>query len=188
MGAEKSTAISREKMENRKKEYNHSPRLCKECGIEIKYEKRTNIYCGSSCAALRNNRARGRNDIVCEYCGNLFWSKWGGRFCSRRCNNEHNHREKEKRAENGEILSWRILKTIHIRRGRKCSICNLEMWNGIPITLELDHIDGNSENNTLKNTRIICPNCHSQTPTFKGKNRGNGRFKRQQRYRNGESF
>lgn len=51
-----------------------------------------------------------------------------------------------------------------------CLICKNEFWNNISITLELDHIDGNRGNETRENLRLICPNCHSQTPTYKTKN------------------
>lgn len=54
----------------------------------------------------------------------------------------------------------------------KCSVCGLDnMWNGIPINMELDHIDGNRTNHSLDNLRMICPNCHSQTDTYRSKNR-----------------
>jgi len=53
----------------------------------------------------------------------------------------------------------------------KCDICEQEStWNGEPLTLELDHIDGNAFDNRIENLRFLCPNCHSQTPTSKGKN------------------
>lgn len=48
-----------------------------------------------------------------------------------------------------------------------CSSCNLDTWLGNPIPLELDHIDGNHLNNDLSNLRLLCPNCHSLTPTFR---------------------
>ena len=52
-----------------------------------------------------------------------------------------------------------------------CEICGLSnIWNNKPITLQLDHIDGIHSNNELINLRIICPNCHSQTETYSGKN------------------
>jgi len=53
----------------------------------------------------------------------------------------------------------------------KCYSCNLTEWLNNPIPLELEHIDGNSSNNKLDNLTLLCPNCHSLTPTFRGKNK-----------------
>lgn len=54
----------------------------------------------------------------------------------------------------------------------ECFDCkNLGQWNNKPITLELDHINGISNDNRLINLQYLCPNCHSQTPTFRGRNR-----------------
>lgn len=50
---------------------------------------------------------------------------------------------------------------------RKCVICGIESeWNRKPITLQLDHISGDNTDNRLENLRILCLNCHSQTPTY----------------------
>ena len=58
----------------------------------------------------------------------------------------------------------------------KCEVCGLgEIWNGSRIEHHLDHIDGNSTNHILSNLQILCPNCHSQTNTYCGKNKGNGK-------------
>lgn len=43
-------------------------------------------------------------------------------------------------------------------------------WNGKPLTLELDHINGVNNDNRLSNLRILCPHCHSQTDTYCGRN------------------
>jgi hypothetical protein len=53
-----------------------------------------------------------------------------------------------------------------------CSHCSGEIWLGNPMPLVLDHIDGNSDNNSIENLRLLCPNCHFLTPTFAGKNKG----------------
>ena len=53
----------------------------------------------------------------------------------------------------------------------KCSKCGLSpKWNNEPLTLELDHINGNHNDWRLTNLRILCPNCHTQTDTYKGRN------------------
>lgn len=59
--------------------------------------------------------------------------------------------------------------------GYNCARCGIDSYNGLPITLQVDHIDGNAGNNLPSNLRLLCPNCHSQTETFGGKNKGNGR-------------
>lgn len=53
----------------------------------------------------------------------------------------------------------------------KCSKCGINEWQGKKISLELDHINGNNTDNRLSNLRLLCPNCHSQTPTFRVKNK-----------------
>ncbi len=51
-------------------------------------------------------------------------------------------------------------------RPAKCELCGLEEWYGRPISLELDHINGDHTDNRLENLRIVCPNCHSTTETY----------------------
>lgn len=53
----------------------------------------------------------------------------------------------------------------------QCYICGqLPEWNGKPLVLQMDHINGISNDNRLENLRILCPHCHSQTSNFSGKN------------------
>jgi predicted nucleic acid-binding Zn ribbon protein len=53
----------------------------------------------------------------------------------------------------------------------KCECCNNTEWLGEPINLELHHINGNHSDNRLENLQLLCPNCHSYTDTYRGKNR-----------------
>ena len=65
------------------------------------------------------------------------------------------------------------LKNKLLRNGlfeNKCLICGITDWNGKKLNMELDHIDGNKYNHSLLNLRLLCPKCHSQTETFRGKN------------------
>ncbi len=54
-------------------------------------------------------------------------------------------------------------------REYKCAKCGISEWQGSRIGLELDHIDGNNSNHSLSNLRALCPNCHSQTDTYRSK-------------------
>lgn len=53
----------------------------------------------------------------------------------------------------------------------ECHICGLKDWQHKKITLQIDHINGINDDNRLENLRFLCPNCHSQTPTFAGRNK-----------------
>lgn len=71
--------------------------------------------------------------------------------------------------------STSLLKSRLIKAGilsSLCSICGLNTWLNSPLVLHLDHINGNSEDNRKENLRLLCPNCHSQTSTYCGKNKG----------------
>lgn len=80
-----------------------------------------------------------------------------------------NHNEQQKDYKNYKRI-------IHAKRwlikdrGHECESCSLEQWLGQPITLEIDHMDGNRANNEEYNLKLLCPNCHSQTSTWRGRN------------------
>lgn len=151
---------------------------CCNCGKETKNPK----FCSKSCSVSYNNRVqpkREKLEVECLYC-NKPYPKYGPkmgkkRFCSKECRVKYRDSKTE---VSGEIpYKTPIGKRSFLKRkfGNICQICGLRgnSWMGKPITLIVDHIDGKADNNSISNLRLVCPNCDSQLPTFKGRNKGN---------------
>lgn len=88
------------------------------------------------------------------------------------------------RGHEAQNFSQYIIRYLLNKYDNQCSLCG---WSKInPITkrcpLEIDHVDGNSNNNTEDNLRLLCPNCHSLTPNYKNLNIGSGRMWRRNKY------
>lgn len=75
---------------------------------------------------------------------------------------------------NKKFIHTRRLRELLVKYGYKeevCEICGIKEWNNKKLVLQLHHIDGNRYNNSLSNLLIVCPNCHSQEPHFRGSNK-----------------
>ena len=110
-----------------------------------------------------------------------------GKYCTNRCQQDY---QMMKKINEGTASSNTMKGYLVKKFGPQCSDCR---WDKINIhtqkcPIEIDHIDGNSENNTPENCRLLCPNCHSLTGTYKALNKGNGRHARMKRYKEGKSF
>lgn len=154
---------------------------CKNCDKKTSNPK----FCSQSCSATYNNPTskRKHNYGFCIECNTKL--KRSAKYCSHKCQGSHQRREKVLNEKASPItLKAFLIET----EGHHCWQCKNSTWNEQPIPLELEHIDGNSQNNSLDNLSILCPNCHAQTHTYKGKNKGNGRFFRRERYSKGKSY
>lgn len=128
---------------------------------------------------------------ICKNCNKKFIAKETKRkYCSNTCQMEFQQKEWEEKWLSGEISgtsendNWgnvlnRIRTYLFKKYNSKCSICGWSERNPYTnlIPLEVEHIDGNSKNNRPENVTLLCPNCHSLTPTYRGANRGHGREK-----------
>ncbi|MFJ6565901.1 HNH endonuclease signature motif containing protein [Streptomyces sp. NPDC091292] len=67
--------------------------------------------------------------------------------------------------------SSRLKEAMHeLGIAEQCALCGIEaVWQGEPLPLEVDHIDGDWRNNRVENLRLLCPNCHSTTDTYRGR-------------------
>lgn len=151
---------------------------CVKCGTKTVNPK----FCSRSCAAQVTGigrRQHGNPPALCKQCGNKGWS-YKSIYCSRACERIFETKEQDKFFLSGTFSgSSGTLRKILLRlRGHRCEQCDLEIWLEQKIPLDVDHIDGNSENNASTNVRLLCKNCHALTPTFGSKNLGNGRSKR----------
>ena len=109
---------------------------------------------------------------ICKTCGAE--SKWAHQkmnvYCSNACSARGMFLTSIEKFNRGEISCRETIRKILSEvRGYKCEICKISEWEDNPITLQVDHINGNAGNNLPTNLRLICPNCHSQTPTFRGR-------------------
>lgn len=66
-------------------------------------------------------------------------------------------------------LKLRLIKSKQLIE--ECSFCKITNWNNMKLSFHLDHINGINNDNRLENLRLLCPNCHSQTSTYAGKNK-----------------
>jgi len=117
----------------------------------------------------------------CLNCGiNVTKPNSEGKYCSLKCQGKHKKKENIQSWLNGERTIRRklICEWLTEKYGYKCSSCGISEWQNKPLTLWVDHIDGDASNNSPENFKLICPNCDSQQETFGGKNYGKGRKSR----------
>ncbi|MCK5606994.1 HNH endonuclease [Candidatus Pacearchaeota archaeon] len=124
---------------------------------------------------------------LCRYCNKEVHNL----YCNASCHNMHKREILLKRWINKELshLPHPVKNYILDEQDHRCILCDIpDEWQGKKLVFVLDHIDGDSTHNYRENLRCVCPNCDSQLPTFKSKNRGNGRHARRLRYRKGKSY
>lgn len=195
LGAIASKETQKMLFETRVSDYNSTPTTCLFCKSAFPYENRKNKFCNKSCAAKYNNIGVSRNSKIhntksCAYCSNIIeGSKSVNKFCDTFCYTKYTEEKTLENFKNG-ILKEQSAKEVLIKlHGFKCMECGWDKVNPLSnkCPVELEHIDGNSRNNLPDNLKLLCPNCHSLTPTYKALNVGKGRFSRMKRYNEGKS-
>lgn len=194
LGSIKAKATVEAQKVARIEKYNLEKKTCTGCQKQLEYEDRHKKFCSQSCSATFFNHKR-KKYSYCEHCGGLTKGKpnRAKKFCSVKCQQALIREGNMKSLLAGDKmqLGGAALRRLLIEKfGAKCMECGWDKIN--PHTgkcpIELEHIDGNSENDVLENLKLLCPSCHSLTATYKALNKGKGRHKRRQRYQEGKSY
>ena len=183
----KCTETKAKHAEARREEYYKNPKLCKQCGEPISYEKRRKCsFCNSSCSASYTNLLRTKKERFCIQCRKKLSIRGGKDFCSHGCEVIYKYESYITEWLSGKIsgsapqIPSKIEKWIKSQKGEQCWQCG---WKEVSlftkrIPLHIHHIDGHYMNNRPENLMLLCPNCHSLTGTHGSLNNGNGRKER----------
>ena len=124
---------------------------------------------------IRKKEIKIKQKIFCLNCNKEILNK--RKFCTSKCSAEYKHKESYMKFYEGDgdysngYYSPKNFKDFFLEeQNNKCAICGIEpIWMNKILIFVLDHIDGDCSNNKRNNLRLICPNCDSQTNTFKSK-------------------
>lgn len=153
---------------------------CLNCNKEIDKRKK---FCNSSCSASYNNKKfpkKKAKEYTCLNCEKLLTRQ--GKYCDNNCQSEYQYKEYIKNWKQGietgmsgeYQISRHIRKYLYSKYDSKCCKCGWNKMNPYTnnIPLEIEHKDGNYKNNSEDNLELLCPNCHSLTDTYAGRNTG----------------
>jgi hypothetical protein len=135
-------------------------------------------YCSLKCNAQAQKKSRSQCLSGCGNTGKLYRN----RYCSIACAHGHRYRCRAEAffiegGAHGYVSPQFLARVLRDYYGERCLRCGWSARHAKTgkVPIEVEHIDGNWENNRLTNLTLLCPNCHALTPTYRALNRGRGR-------------
>lgn len=165
-----------------REKYELNPNKCIKCGKVLSYEQRMYMTCGHSCGTqLAHDTKHFSKKYVkhgryktkpCKQCG----CNTRSIFCNKVCESCYKRNQTLIKLKNGEYIGKHtstnsLRRSLIIERGHKCETCKIDNWQGSPVNLTLHHVDGDANNNTIENLKLLCWNCHSMTSNYGRKNK-----------------
>lgn len=163
---------------------------CEECDKHFESSRKESKFCSHSCSATINNSLMVSKIKLfkCKNCNveTKVRKNGGGVFCSHICHRKYEYDYNIKLWKDGKLKGYKgktkaisnwLRKYMLEKTNNTCQKCG---WNNRhPIDdkplVEINHIDGNAENNCEDNLEVLCPNCHSMTHNFKSRNKNSAR-------------
>ena len=191
-------AATKKRSEEARLRYEKNPDTCQQCAALLPYdENRRSKFCNHSCAARFSNRGKVKNGRehhpfygkkrYCDVCQKKTWS-FRAAYCSRKCAwrgiylkfIEDWKSGKKTGIKGSDSISRYLNRYLREKFGNKCSKCG---WGELSphtgnVPVQIHHVDGDHRNMKEENLDLLCPNCHSLTETYGGRNKGRGRDSR----------
>ena len=111
-----------------------------------------------------------RQERKCDYCGETLPDN-ASKFCNKDCYLSNSKETRIQKLQEGSLkTNATISQALIDKYGNNCVLCGqTNIWNNLKLVLQVDHIDGNSDNNSEVNLRLLSPNCHTHADTFGGR-------------------
>lgn len=147
------------------------------CGSPVFSRSKRAKYCSVECANQRFAVRFVRRP--CKACGEIV-NRAQKAFCNPKCFQNYCFKQRSALVKTGKYFSpsTKFLRRYLVETiGERCSCCGWDAKHPgtgrVPV--EVEHMDGNWQNNAPSNLTLLCPNCHSLTDTYRALNRGRGR-------------
>lgn len=129
----------------------------------------------------------------CEKCGNNILQRQNKKYCSDKCaRSDRLEKTHQKWEESGKFPSQRAARSYLLHHnGSCCSICGTKKWMDQDVPVVMDHINGNSDDHSINNCRLVCRNCDGLLDTFCYRNKGatgTRNKKRLENYHKGKTY
>lgn len=124
--------------------------------------------------------------MKCNACGKVL-KTYQQKYCSNQCQHDRQYKKyinvwkrggkDGNRGKKVKLISKHLRRYLFEKYNEKCCRCGWAKKHPVTgtVPLEINHIDGNANNNTENNLELLCPNCHALTPNFRNLNKGKGR-------------